>query len=258
MGQSCSTQKDSYFEASAFNFANRPELTGSVNAAYSSDVESSIQYCLQKSVHAGAVMCLGSSRFLPTRRQIFSCGDDKNSAVIEWPSISNLKSAHISNNFRGHTRTVNRIAVDGRRGCLWSVSRDLSIRQWSIKDGLCMQTIPNAHELNISAVALDEESDGSFVYTGSRDYSVKQWDTRVGSAVSTYSSPLNIVTSLAVSSAGHAKGMIYQCAEDLKVRLWDPRVGSTMTPASEIGGYVYFALCMDIHQDGNVSNTYFC
>jgi len=199
---------------------------------------------------------------------VFSCSDDKSISAIKWTAAAAQRDGShcsISQRYLGHTKAVNRLAVDGKRSCLWSVSRDLCIKQWKIDssssdgtgglatDGVCMQSIPGAAELNLSSIALDEEGDGACVFVGSRDYSVKQYDVTSGRVVTTFSSPRNIVTSLTVGSAGASAGLVYQASEDLKIRVWDPRSSHTSKmPAGEITGFVYFALCMDLHPDGNM------
>ena len=264
-------------------------------------------------IHRGSVLGLASSRYLNTATitadpdsdsdvapadqdtamsrvnssnsyDVFSCSDDKNIArVTQWnpsfASSSSSSSTPATVLFKGHTKAVNRITLDARHNCLWSVSRDLSVKQWNLRNGQCMQSFDNAHELNLSSIAIDENNgDGNTVWSGSRDYSVKQWDVTTGKCVSIYSCPRNIVTAMTVgtscstsssslSSTGTytntgsgASPLIYQASEDLKIRIWDPRKGSgtgTSTgigmfksPALEIGGFVYFALCLDLHRDG--------
>ena len=206
---------------------------------------------------------------------MFSCSDDKTINAFKWHTVQqDGPHCSISQRYLGHGKAVNRIAVDGKRGFVWSVSRDLCIKQWKVDinsnsnnssnscggggagAGECLQSIPDAAELNLSAIALDEEGDGCHVFVGSRDYSVKQYDVSTGKAVATFSSPRNVVTSLAVGSTGSSAGLVYQSSEDLRVRIWDPRSSSaSKMPAGEITDFVYFALCMDLHPDGNLLAT---
>lgn len=43
--------------------------------------------------------------------------------------------------------------------------------------------------------------------------------------------------------------MLYQCSEDLMVRVWDSRAASKQ-PASTINDFVYFPLCISMHENG--------
>lgn len=259
MGQTCSAedgQVHKVAQTSATSSASAHTITSTSTLAS--------QYCLHQSVHTGPVLHLASSRYLSQDSQVFSSSDDKTISALKWASpLLDIRESpcSISQRYLGHTKAVNRLAVDGKRGFLWSVSRDLSIKQWkatadsdggSQEMGTCVQSMPNAAELNLSSIALDEDGDGSYVYVGSRDYSVKQYDVSTGQAVATFSSPRNIVTSIAVGSVGASTGLVYQSSEDLKIRIWDPRASTSKVPAGEIAGFVYFALCMDLHPDGNL------
>lgn len=39
---------------------------------------------------------------------------------------------------------------------LWSCSRDLSIKQWNHSSGDCVQTINDAHTLNVAGISYNE------------------------------------------------------------------------------------------------------
>ena len=148
---------------------------------------------------------------------------------------------------KGHSKAVNRLHVNRTTGRLWSVSRDLSLKSWDIGTKAIISTIPDTHELNISAVTSNKM--GDTVFTGSRDYHVKGWDVETNKSVNDFSAPRNIVTAMQTRTDDD---LVYQASEDLCIRVWDPRVSSSVgKPALHIPGFVYFALCLDLHSDGN-------
>jgi WD40 repeat protein len=81
---------------------------------------------------------------------------------------------------------------------VFSTSRDLSVKQWRQDTGECVQTLADAHTLNIPGIALSP--DETLLCTGSRDYSVKVWDIQTGQAKCTFSAPRNIVTTMSWGS----------------------------------------------------------
>ena len=128
-------------------------------------------------------------------------------------------------------------------------------RQWNIQTGSCVQTIDNAHSLNITGLTTVSTSEitRSTVFSGSRDYSVKGWDGETGQLKVEYKAPRNIVTTMQVHPVNN--NLLYQGSEDLCVRVWDSRQASHHPPAQQLSGYVYFPVSMDLHSDGNLLAT---
>jgi len=194
-------------------------------------------------LHGGSVLGLASCGESTT----LSCGDDKRICRFDWGG-SSFPPLY----FDGHDKAVNRIVCADT--FVWSVSRDLSLRQWSVETAAPLQTIAQTHELNVSAVAA--RGSLSRVFTGSRDYHVKGWDVETGKCVSTFSSPRNIVTALEFEAApASSGGLLYQASEDLCVRVWDSRSAVANVPAAHITGFVYFALCLAMHPGGTIMAT---
>lgn len=79
---------------------------------------------------------------------------------------------------------------------------------WNIESGQCIQTILDAHSLNITGLAMSPGNfllrnsslysiDGNMICSGSRDYSTKIWDVETGELLREYSCSRNIVTCVA-------------------------------------------------------------
>ena len=168
MGQSCSSSESKKYKDDGGVVQDLSSKN--VGFHFPSNKES------ESPIHTGSVLGLSSS----FNGKTLSCGDDKRIAIFSWtknnsplrqqPSFS---IAHTSIMYcTGHEKAVNRIAVAD--GFIWSASRDLSLRQWKLETGECVQIMQNAHELNLSSVAI--RSGDSKVFSGSRDYTVKGWD----------------------------------------------------------------------------------
>ncbi|RYG63173.1 hypothetical protein EON64_16460 [archaeon] len=116
--------------------------------------------------------------------------------------------------------------------------------------GIYEATLQEAHSLNISA--LTASSSSSQIFSGSRDYSVKAWDLGRKACTAEFSCPRNIVTSLCYSPSS---SLLLQGSEDLCVRAWDVRSSHSSTPSLQLGGYVYFPLCLALQAGGQVLAT---
>jgi WD40 repeat protein len=86
------------------------------------------------------------------------------------------------------------------------------VKQWRQDTGECVQTLTDAHTLNIPGIALSP--DETMLCTGSRDYSVKVWDVNTGQVKSAFSSPRNIVTTMTWGGdGGGGQNVVYQVNE---------------------------------------------
>ena len=119
--------------------------------------------------------------------RVATCSDDKNIAIVS-PSLMKSDINYQPNFLRGHTKAVNRLTFSYDSKFLFSVSRDLTLRQWKLYQDSGssadlrfdpVRCTDDAHNLNIAAVAVSEIDPG-VVYTGNRDYSVKAWDVETG------------------------------------------------------------------------------
>jgi WD40 repeat protein len=210
------------------------------NAAKSYAQDSSDDgYATERSLHEGAVLGVASYAV----NKSLSCGDDNQLCLFDWSDSGETNHPLY---FKGHDKAVNKAACAD--GYVWSVSRDLTLRQWRADSAELVQTISQTHELNVSAVSI--EHGGKRVFTGSRDYHVKGWDVETGLCTSTFSCPRNIVTALDFDQK-HNPHLLYQGSEDLCIRAWDTRSSQGNVPARHLSGYVYFPLCLALHPDGN-------
>ena len=210
-------------------------------------------------VHNGPILDLAWSE---QSGCMVTCSDDKKICLVDWDKESKMTSisadtATPRSYFNGHVKAVNRLHVNQTSGHVWSVSRDLSLRCWDVRSGLCLRNIEETHELNVSAVASLKQGDK--VYTGSRDYHVKGWDVETGKNICDFHTPRNIVTAMKTgvdttddaTGIPNASSLLFQASEDLSIKVWDVRT-SSKTPAIRIGGFVYFGLTLDTSNDGNL------
>jgi len=132
-------------------------------------------------------------------------------------------------------------------GILVTGSRDLAVKCWSTQSLENVATIPDSHELSVSAVACDEDLPGH-VASGSRDTSVAVWEITPDSSVTKIasgSSPRNLVTCMRFLH-GECSPLLVQGSEDLAVRLWDWKRDYMALPTMTLTGYSYFPTCLDV------------
>mmetsp|Transcript_11837 Transcript_11837/g.17914 ORF Transcript_11837/g.17914 Transcript_11837/m.17914 type:complete len:351 (+) Transcript_11837:91-1143(+) len=189
-------------------------------------------------LHHGYILSVSSLR----NGDVCSSSDDATISIYNWRNNDHRV-------LRGHKKAVSRVisTKDSVSQKIWSASRDLSIKQWDHDSGKCVQTINDAHTLNIAGIALN--SDGERLGSGSRDYSVKVWDVNTGKVAAEYSAPRNIVTCLVWSEGSNCH--LFQGAEDLCVRGWDTRQSSKV-PAEHLTGFQYFPSCLAQSNCGNL------
>eukprot|EP01038_Epipyxis_sp_PR26KG_P004742 gene4742-6653_t len=203
-------------------------------------------------VHQGSVLGIASiSDENREKTNIISCSDDTSIAVSNRLELLTNKS-YSSNYMYGHSKAVNRVIIDNDKNYIWTASRDLSLKKWDLRNSTESQvTFSNAHSLNISSITMSP-GDSSKVFSGSRDYTVKGWDVESGSCIAEFSAPRNIVTCMQFGMSN--QNYLYQGSEDLCIRTWDIR-DSSRQPVVHITGYIYFPLCMDIHDNGYLLAT---
>jgi WD40 repeat protein len=200
--------------------------------------------------------------YVPALNSVYSCGYDKSILCIPVSHLS-FTSADGIDGINDSTETVNMSRIDsshmqavnkirGNSHFLYSVSRDMCIKQWDVESLKQTNIIEDAHDLNITALTLYDDELNSIhdkLYTGSRDYSVKCWDITTQTCISKYSSARNVVTDM--QFLGGTNHTLVQSSEDLSLRVWDIRSSSNLgNPAIHIKKYTYFPLCIDVNNNG--------
>ncbi|KAJ0104992.1 hypothetical protein Patl1_17965 [Pistacia atlantica] len=108
---------------------------------------------------------------------------------------------HKTSTWVHHVDTVSALALTTDGTLLYSVSWDRTIKIWRTSDFKCLESITNAHDDAINAVAL---SDDGHVYTGSADKKIKVWRKNNGekkhSLVSTLEKHKSGINALALST----------------------------------------------------------
>ncbi len=206
------------------------------------------------SIHNGSILGMVSSN---KDCCFYTCSDDKRIAKISFSQFEGINKWIVQDYLEGHKKSVNRICINDDNTILWSAARDLSLKQWNISNdeiinssNKCLQTLDNAHTLNIADVTMNKKGDRMF--SGSRDYTVKIWDTTVGKCISEFKAPRNVVTCLSIDAGNDT--LLYQGSEDLCVRVWDVRSFSRQ-PVMHMNDYVYFPISMCIHSSNHYLAT---
>ncbi|EXC34223.1 putative WD repeat-containing protein [Morus notabilis] len=150
-----------------------------------------------------------------------------------------------------HVDAVSGLALSPDESLLYSVSWDRTLKVWQTTDFKCLESVHNAHDDAINAVAAS--SDGH-VYTGSTDSKIKVWKRNLGdkklSLVATLEKHKSGINALAISSDGT---VLYSGASDRSVVVWERKdIGegkNDMVVLGALRGHSKAILCLSVVSD---------
>ncbi|KAF8399337.1 hypothetical protein HHK36_015202 [Tetracentron sinense] len=151
-----------------------------------------------------------------------------------------------------HVDTISALALSRDGSLLYSVSWDRSFKIWRTSDFKCLESVGNAHDDAINAVAL---SNDGYIYTGSADKKIKVWSKIPGekkhSLMATLEKHKSAVNALALSSDG---SVLYSGACDRSIVVWekDGNVvdgGGHMVVVGALRGHTKAILCLAVVAD---------
>ncbi|GAU38360.1 hypothetical protein TSUD_209390 [Trifolium subterraneum] len=133
-----------------------------------------------------------------------------------------------------HVDTVSSLALSKDGTLLYSVSWDRTIKVWKTNDFTCLESVHNAHDDAINAIAV---SNDGYVYTGSADKKIKVWKKENGekkhSLVGTLEKHKSGINALALNNDGALRGhtksilclavvsdLVCSGSEDKTIRIW--------------------------------------
>nr|TKS06008.1 hypothetical protein D5086_0000127430 [Populus alba] len=130
-----------------------------------------------------------------------------------------------------HVDTVSALALSSDESHLYSVSWDRTIKIWRTNDFKCLESVANAHDDAINAVALS--NDGN-VYTGSADKKIKIKPLEFGEVlIEVYSclavleghgGPVKCLTASIDRSSSDASFLLYSGSLDCDIKVWQINV----------------------------------
>ncbi|CAI9757473.1 unnamed protein product [Fraxinus pennsylvanica] len=144
-----------------------------------------------------------------------------------------------------HVDTVSALALSNDESLLYSVSWDRTLKIWRTTDFKCLESVANAHDDAINAIAL--ASDGH-VYTGSSDKKIKVWkqssEKKKHVLVATLEKHNSGVNAVALSRDGLT---MYSGARDRSIVVWmkvDCGSGRGMVAVGMLQGHTESVLCL--------------
>ncbi|XP_019197222.1 PREDICTED: vegetative incompatibility protein HET-E-1-like isoform X2 [Ipomoea nil] len=156
---------------------------------------------------------------------------------------------HKTSTWVHHVDAVSALALSQDESLLYSVSWDRTLKIWSTPDFKCIQSIENAHDDAINALAASR--DGR-VYTGSADKKIKVWGKPHGgeknhSLVATLEKHSSGINALAVDMNG---SVLYSGSSDRTILVWenDCGGGGGRTVAA-LRGHKKAILCLGVVAD---------
>ncbi|CAK7328987.1 unnamed protein product [Dovyalis caffra] len=146
-----------------------------------------------------------------------------------------------------HVDTVSALALSSDESLLYSVSWDRTLKIWRTNDFKCLESVANAHDDAINAMALS--NDGN-VYTGSADKKIKVWrkssEENKHSLVATLEKHNSGVNALALSTDG---SVLYSGACDRSIVVWEKDDGGDMVVVGALRGHTQSILCLHVVSD---------
>lgn len=146
-----------------------------------------------------------------------------------------------------HVDTVSALALSRDETLLYSVSWDRTLKIWRTSDFKCMESVTNAHDDAINALALSNNGD---VYTGSADNKIKAWNKKPGekkhSLVATLERHNSGINALALSTDG---SVLYSGASDRSIMVWEKENGNDMAVVGALRGHTKSILCLAVVSD---------
>lgn len=157
---------------------------------------------------------------------------------------------HKSCSWVHHVDAVSSLALSQDESLLYSVSWDRTLKIWRTTDFKCLESVTNAHDDAINALALDDDG---HVYTGSADKKIKVWKKNPGEKhrlVATLIKHNSGVNALALSSDG---SLLYSGACDRSIVVWEKSnsdgCDGNMDVMGALRGHTSSILCLAVVSD---------
>ncbi|XP_024971498.1 protein JINGUBANG-like [Cynara cardunculus var. scolymus] len=146
-----------------------------------------------------------------------------------------------------HVDVVSALALSRDSLLLYSVSWDRTLKIWQTTDFKCLESVANAHDDAINALALSSNGD---VYTGSTDKKIKLWRKSPESKNHTLVNMLNKhksgINALALSTN---ENILYSGGSDRSIMVWEKTDEDNMVAAGILRGHAKSILCLSAVSD---------
>lgn len=146
-----------------------------------------------------------------------------------------------------HVDTVSALALSMDEQLLYSVSWDRTLKIWRTADFKCLESVRNAHDDAINAVAASVDG---YIYTGSADKKIKIWkknmEEKKHCLVGSLEKHNSGINALALSSDG---SVLYSGASDRSIVVWEKDSGGIMEVVGALRGHSKSILCLAVVED---------
>ncbi|KAI3759360.1 hypothetical protein L6452_07118 [Arctium lappa] len=146
-----------------------------------------------------------------------------------------------------HVDAVSALALSRDSLLLYSVSWDRTLKIWRTTDFKCLESVANAHDDAINALALSSNGD---VYTGSTDKKIKFWrkspEGENHSLVTTLKKHKSGINALALSTN---ESLLFSGGSDGSIMCWEKSDEDKMVAVGILRGHAKSILCLSAVSD---------
>jgi hypothetical protein len=142
---------------------------------------------------------------------------------------------------RGHSDSVQSVAVSPDGQYIVSASADQTIKVWSLASGACLRTL-EGHTKMVQSVAVS--ADGQYIVSGIPDHTLKVWSLASGACLRTLGGHNDVVSSVAVSADGQH---VVSASYDETIKVWSLASGACLRT---LGGHSDWVQSVAVSVDG--------
>jgi serine/threonine protein kinase len=156
----------------------------------------------------------------------------KQNYYAQLSQSSHVEKISIFKELKGHTSSVNCLAISPDGKTLVSGSADNSVRLWEFATGKALKTL-TGHTSYVNTIAITP--DGKTLVSGSADTTIKLWDLASGKELKTLRGHQGFVNSLDISPDGR---ILASVSADKTIKLWDLAKGTIIRTLKGHDNYV--------------------
>ncbi|MFZ1026316.1 MAG: trypsin-like peptidase domain-containing protein [Limnoraphis robusta] len=175
----------------------------------------------------------------------YAISGNSNGSISVW----NLATGGLKKTWKGHSSSINAIAVSSNGQILATASDDGTVKLWDLMVALNTDTSPLLHTLSEhsnAVLSVEISPDGRKLASGSWDNTVMIWDIQTGELLKTLIGHTQLVSSIAISPDGKR---LVSGSKDNTIKIWNLETGELI---QTLQGHSLPVLSLAISPDGQI------